>query len=741
MTKLLGAVVFLAAAAALPAAPPPAAQEPELQLPPLPAAAELTPLNEQERHAGAVILEDVTEVAGHVALSGQDPWVRKSRRVRYLVLDAKGAERLARHSYLGAETEGVFEIRGRTVTAQGEVFPLEASRDVRDLDVKGPRGKAAATVRTVFFPHVEPGAVLDLAWTVTSKNFPAFLLVPLQEDYPIRKLRVQSTGLLLKSNLGAALLTNAARGSFFWVPFFLGRVPPRAHARLDAELNLDLEVEDLAPAVHEPYAPPSLRTEYMLGLLPRPLGLTEKQSARDWHDNLFLFGPPGAVPDTVQKEVIDRELDPAQATVRLDGLALQVPPEPVQEALMEDEQRLLKALNDRFDRFYRRSGQGEDARAVAQIAPPDLAWQERARRLYDHARRRLRPDPGAYAGKRLDEILKQGRAASEDLALYYRLLLERAGIPAHLVLALNRRMAPFQPFLPLLVYGARFLVEAGPPGEEPRYLYFGDLYAGFSTLPDGFLGSLAFRQPDKVEGAWTLFQIPSSLSVLEITRLNFSSRLDSDGKPTNLALETSLEGNAAWAFRFRLGWLSAARFGVAEQKTRRQDVVRHWVAEWANLPFPGEPPVLDPEAQVAGPFSFTVTVPWEPALQKVGSQLLIPALPRADLFQNVFVEEARETPLWLPGGQFEVTMSWTLPAGAEPAALPAPTHGEGPGGLSYSLAIASQPASEKDPARVTSRLVLRLPRFLSNADYPVVRRFFEDLQRSSETRLLVKMGG
>jgi hypothetical protein len=75
-------------------------------------------------------------------------------------------------------------------------------------------------------------------------------------------------------------------------------------------------------------------------------------------------------------------------------------------------------------------------------------------------------------------------------------------------------------------------------------------------------------------------------------------------------------------------------------------VVRHWVDEWANLPIPGEPPVLDPEAQAADPFTFTVTVPWEPALQKVGSQLLIPALPRADLFQNVFLEETRETPLW-----------------------------------------------------------------------------------------------
>lgn len=737
---LLVAAAF-AVAAALQAAPPPATQEP-VEFPPLPAAAELTARNEEERQAGAVILEDVTEVAGHVALSGQDRWTRKSRRVRYLVLDAKGAEQLSRHSYFGVETEGLFEIRGRTVTAQGEVFPLDPGRDVRDLDVKGPRGKVAATVRTAFFPHVEPGAVLDLSWSVTSKNFPSFMLVPLQEAYPIRRLQIKSQGLLLKSNLGTALLADGPQGSYFWVPFFLGPVPPRARARLDEMLNLDLEVEDLAPAADEPYAPPGLRTAYMLGLQPRPLGLTPKKSARDWHDNLILFGPPGAVPKGVQKERIDRELDPEQALVRLDGLALQVPPEwPAQGALMEAHQSFLKSTAAHFDRVFRRSRKGEDEKALAQIAPPDLAWQERARRLYDHARRRVRPDPGANRGKELDEILKLGRAASEDLTLYYRLLLERAGVPARLVLALNRRLAPYQPFLPLEVCGSRFLVEAGLPGEEARYFYFGDLFAGPSTLPDGFLGGLAFRQPDNVDGSWPLFQIPSNLQVLEATRLAFSSRLEPDGKAAGLALETSLEGNAAWAFRFRLGWLSAARFGAEEQQTRRQDVVRRWVDEWANVPFPGEPPVLDPEPQAADPFSFAVTVPWEPDLQKIGSQLLIPALPRADLFQNVFLEEARQAPLWLPGGQFEVKMSWELPAGAEPAALPAPAQGEGPGGLSYSLEIASQPSTGGSPARVTSRLALRMPRFLPSASYPEVRRFFEGLQRAAETRLLVKMEG
>src|SRR6185436_10683600 len=202
------------------------------------------------------------------------------------------------------------------------------------------------------------------------------------------------------------------------------------------------------------------------------------------------------------KERIDRELDPEQALVRLDGSALQAPPQwPARDELMEDHQGFLQSAHAHYDRFFRRSGKGEDEKDLAEIAPPDLAWQERARRLYDHARRRVRPDPGAHRGKSLEEILKAGRGASEDLTLYYRLLLERAGVPSRLVLALNRRLAPYQPFLPLEACGARFLVEAGPPGEELLYFYFGDRFANSSTLPDGFLGGLAFRQPDQVAGS------------------------------------------------------------------------------------------------------------------------------------------------------------------------------------------------------------------------------------------------
>ena len=130
-----------------------------------------------------------------------------------------------------------------------------------------------------------------------------------------------------------------------------------------------------------------------------------------------------------------------------------------------------------------------------------------------------------------------------------------------------------------------------------------------------------------------------------------------------------------------------------------------------------------------------MSVPWQPDLQRAGDQLLIPALPRVDLLRNVFQEETRRGPIWLFGGHFEVSLAWELPPGAAIAALPEPVKSTGPGGLAYSLAVQSRP-----PA-LTTLLTLDVPYFLSSADYPEVRRFFEDLQRAAETRLLVRTGG
>jgi len=723
-------------AAAVPAhgaAPPPANNE----IPPLPGPAELVAKNDAERQAGAVVLESVTELSGHVAVTGHDPWTRKSRRVRYLVLDAKGAEQLRQHAFFGTTSEAAsaVEVSGRTVTAQGEVFPLDLKRDVRNLDIKGPRGKVAATVRTVFFPHVEPGAVLDLAWSETSKDLPSFELVTLQEAFPVRRVQVKSNGLLLKSNLGVALLLGGPQESFFWVPFFLGPVPPRAHARVDGEFNLDLEVRDLAPLVAEPYAPPDLRTSYLLGLLPRPLGLTAKRSARDWYKNLILFGPQGVAPEGVEKEVIERDLDPAQAVVRLDDLALQpLPGWPAGDPLMASYQGLLKATETRFDRFFRHSTRAEDAAAVARIAPPDLPWKERARRLYKYARSRVKPDPKAEPAKSLDDILKTGRASGFDITLYTRFLVERAGMRARLVLALSRNLPPFQPFLPFPVFGPRLLVEVGAGGEEPLYLDAGDRFATFAGFPPGYLGGLAFREPQKEGDDWPLFQIPARLPVGDVTKVAFSSRLEPDGKPVDLKLASTLEDCASRQLRWQLG-LPAGPALTAEERKGRQEVVRRWVDEWANLPYPGEPPVLDPNDKPGEPFSFTVSVPWQPDLQRAGDQLLIPALPRVDLLRNVFQEETRRGPIWLFGGHFEVSLAWELPPGAAIAALPEPVKSTGPGGLAYSLAVQSQP-----PA-LTTLLTLDVPYFLSSADYLEVRRFFEGLQRAAETRLLVRTGG
>ncbi|HBL29135.1 MAG TPA: hypothetical protein DD490_20075, partial [Acidobacteria bacterium] len=692
--------------------------------PPLPPPAELTAQNEAERQAGAVILESVMELSGHVTPTGNDPWTLKHRRMRYLVLDARGGEQLREHSFFGTSgSQGTLsKIQGRTVTAQGEVIPLDPGRDVRSLDVKGPGGKESA--QTVFFPHVEPGAVLDLQWSETSQEVPAFLVVPLQEILPIRRLSLRSQGLLMKMSTGMALILSGPQYSYFWVPFFLGPIPQRAHARIDGEFNLQLEVRDLAPAPDEPWSPARVRTNPVLGLLPRPLGITDRRNARDWHKNLILFGPQGAPPEDVETRIIERDLDPGQAVVRLDELALQPLPDwPADDPLMASHQAFLGLVDFRFDDFLRRSSRAMDAASLARMAPPDLPWQERARRLYDYVRSRLKPDPGAELAKDLNDLLKGGRAAETDVVLYTRFLLEKAGIPARPLLALSSRATPFQPFLPLAAFRPQLLLEVGPAGET-IYLSPGDRYATFGTSPEDLAGGLAFRQPAKGKKEWTLARLPADLPVAGATRIEASSRLDPEGKPTDLTLAATLKDNAARDFRWQLGMQKGETLTDAE-RLRRQETLRQWVDSWVQLPLPGEPPVLNPDEKVREPLSFTLKVPWQPDLQRVGGQILVPALPQTPLFQNVFHAESRETPLWLPGGHVEVALAWELPAGTEPAAVPPRVEKSGPGGLSYTLEVAFQP-----PA-LTTRLTLDLPRFLPRTDYPAVRRFFEDLQRAA----------
>jgi hypothetical protein len=233
--------------------------------------------------------------------------------------------------------------------------------------------------------------------------------------------------------------------------------------------------------------------------------------------------------------------------------------------------------------------------------------------------------------------------------------------------------------------------------------------------------------------AWPLFQIPLEQEVSRVSRLAFSAPLPAPDEEVEVSLQTTLEDAAARDFRWRLGYP-----GIS--KARHREVMAAWLDQWASLPFTGEPPAFDPRTP-AGPLTFSLETRWRPEVQRIGEQTLLPVLLSADLFRNPFQQESRQQPIWLPGGHVEVSLTWELPPGAVPGPLPAAAGSEGPGGLAYTLEVAAEaPAEEDGASRVTTRLRLDTPYILPAADYAGVKRFFEELQRAAETRLLIGVG-
>ena len=232
-------------------------------------------------------------------------------------------------------------------------------------------------------------------------------------------------------------------------------------------------------------------------------------------------------------------------------------------------------------------------------------------------------------------------------------------------------------------------------------------------------------------------QIPADVGGTKITRMGLSSRLPAEGGATPIRLTTTLEGTAAWSFRWKLKW----PFPASQAEYRSRAVISDWLDRWLDLELTGEFSTLDPTAAFEEPLAFTAETQWRPEVQRLGEHLLLPALPRVSRIPNLFTAEERSAPIWLPGGRLEVSMSWELPADAVPGPAPEAVEATGPGGLSFALTTTAQPPSSAEAGpTLTTQLVLELPHMLPASDYPEVKRFWETLQRAAERRLAVTTG-
>lgn len=743
MRRLVGfalAVLLLVPLTAFSATP----DEGRAEFPPLPSPDERQARDRQESEAGAVVLERVIDLWGE----GDPKWVtmggstRRTERVRYLVLDPRGAERLASYAFVDLGRAEDTEVHGRTILESGQVIPLDTRTDVRDLDRRDSRGRTTTTIRTVRFPRIEPGAILDLQWTSAVDQLPQVEFVQLGEEFPVRRLEVRSTGTLFETTATRQALRGiftgaSVTGNLYWVPFFLGTVPEHAHASLDPSFDLHLVVRDLPGVQSEPWSPPDVRCRAMLALIPRLLTYSKKTADDDWRQNVVLFGPPEDLPAS-GRHIIEQDIDPARALVRLDDLGLQeIPAVGPASRRLRFHQNGLRAFHDDLVKFLATTGAAEGPAEVARIAPEDGSRAERARVLFEHVRRRLTVDPRADLQKNLKKLLSEGTGRGWNLSAYYLYLLRTAGIPAHSVFAFSRQDLPFHPIIESWqVYDVAQLVEIETETGEALYVGAPARLNNFETIPEQYLGALAFREPERTDEDWIGFRIPLDLDTHEEYAVAAESPVPAaPGDEVPLTFTGTFGGTASYYVR---GAFSSPADRESSEEARARGAARAdaLLERWLGTHLTGELPLVDPPAEPGAPFIVELDSAWQPEVLEVDGEWLLPALPPSEAFRNDFRDERRQLPLWLYGGQQQLDFTWTVPAEWDVAEVPPPRREDGPGGLRFELTV--DVSETADGTRASSRLSLRSPYVLPAADYPEATAFFAALQEAARTRLTLR---
>ena len=691
--------------------------------------AELAPQNANERDAGIVILDHRIEFSGVIRQwFGRNASVKR-HRVRYLVRDSQGVEAIKQHTFFGSESNvTISDVRGQTISPDGSVHPVNPDLDIHELDIKVGR-REEGFLRTVHFPRVEPGAVLDLAWTATSGQ-PRLETIGLHARFPTRNLRIKAQGKLS----GGEQVQPGFGLQPYWVPFVISQAPPGTIARLSSLMDLELTATNLPVRMDEPFSPPVLRTGAMLGLATRDL------PGRKWREHVYLFDSPESLPPQVEREVVWGEalLDHHAPLAEFDELGLQLAPKSFRNARSFEILQLgLKGITRDYRRFSNNPKTGESAAELEGIAPRSLNWHERVDRIFRYARDQVRLDTKIVNWQRLDKLKRRGVGNGRSLRFYVKYLLDKAGIDNDLVLAYSRRDIPVLTIFDTwsIYYTRRQFIEARSPDGAVRYLEPDDPLADSWSFGSAYLGGLLFRDSGDPKIDWPIDRLPLDTQIRERTIMRFEADAATmaAGKGTLKAV-AELHDAAANRMRWAIG-RRTEEIDPEELDQRRMDTLRGWLGDWvgAELPEGFRPAVEEPDADLWRPYSVRADLPWRANVQPLDERMILPAFPDASRFQNIFVAERRQHPLWLAGGDYEVSMSWILPPGMGPAQL-RQNESQGPGGLQYQL----RQSWDEALSRLTSTVLVREPYILPASLYPEVRDLYARLQRDSRMSILIE---
>ena len=696
---------------------------------PRPAQSDLDPQNDAEREANIVVLDQRIAISSRLEVLTARTTKLTRQQVRYLVRNHAGVEALKQHTFFGDETGiEILGIQGRTLSADGGVHAIDPQKDIQELDATlGSRRKLP--LRTVTFPRVEPGAVLDLAWTSRSRSVDLLDTFAVHSKFPIRRFSLKSQGRLA----GEGKPTLTIMGGWYRVPFLLSRMPQHGEIRVSTLNDLELTATDVLPNSEEPFAPPRFRTGTTLGLLTRQFG------HQQWRKHAYVLDSEQIMPAGARFDLAwaTRSVDQLEPLAPTDELGLQVLP--LTKTNARDFQVLqsgLRARTGNYLNFARRSKTGETPADLEAIAPLTLSVDQRIDRILRYAKEQVELDLDGKNWRSLDKLKRKGTTAGGAFAHYVRYLLDQAGLETSEVLVLSRFGLPFVTlFQSWRPFGRQLLLEVSRPSGMPRYLRPDDPLSDGWSLGSASLGALMFRDPGERRTDWSLHRVPIDTPISEQIRARFESdALTAAGPDRSLQVALTFEGADANRVRWSMG-LAGKDTDLESLSERRAARVRGLVDRWTGIEldedFDVQPP--DPDADIWAPYRIETSVDWQPNVQTMAGSAVLPAFPDVYLFENPFVAEQRQHPLWLEGGRFEVSMVWNLPPGMAPATLE-DRERDGPNGLGFRLKQTWNPSTRQ----LTSTLNMRQPYILPVSDYQAVRGVFEALQQATSRPILIE---
>lgn len=420
MRRFLLACLFMVGSVAIHAKkdPPPVPEEKPYVWPDLPTAQELEKAKRLPAPNGLVVLERKMSARVGGGTSKDD-------FVRILVVSEEGAGH-ASFSFSPGQFFEVKKLEGRTLPPGGGApIPLEDSRDIKKIEatfLEG--GDPLYTSLKVAFPAPTVGAILDLHYVVDDRygvgldfGFGTFIFRLLAryssfvEPIPFGSLST------LKSEfrLTACGLSSGSR----WHLITCGDKGGVCSISSPSEGEYLVKVGPISVEREPKAAPPqSQRIPTILCYLFE----IDDEIPADWpkpSKAVLSVGPKGHVQGISFSE---------KDAVGLWWI------HKIREQLDEAREFLSKPGKAKYDELQ-------------ELAPAALSVPERVCRLYDHAQKTMSKNPDGWGGESLADAIRNGAGDGDQVSLYFKYLLDRAGIPNTLLFVSDRGTPQFSPFI------------------------------------------------------------------------------------------------------------------------------------------------------------------------------------------------------------------------------------------------------------------------------------------------------